>query len=472
VVFAHQDARGEAVRVIDGKLSGRKAVAPHADCADLLLVSAQAADGSMRLFALDPATPEVTLRGYPTLDGQRAADVMLDQAVATEVGAGDTAMNVAQAIDTALDIGLAALCAEAVGIMEATVAATVDYLKTRRQFGQPIGRFQALQHRMADMLLHQEQARSMSYLAAMQCTNPDPLLRQRTLSAAKVTIGQACRFIAQNAVQLHGGMGMTDELILSHWFKRLTAIEMSFGDTDFHLQRFAAQLSREAQDRMTASLICGALRAQRRRNRRARRAPRRWSGEFGHRGWRRGCGDVAQPPGLHRHHPGLPHRRRLLLPDQLALQARRSRLHPHRLRRQSAVHPARCCRDRCRDSAGNASDSSSTPGRCSGVQGLRTLAGGTASVLCRRAAPAARPHGLYLGHHRPAQGRAPPAANSRAAGAGRPGDEEGAGDLSRRALCSPPRSTTARPAPLPSSRCCRASCWCWKRSSMPRPPWH
>ncbi|MBI5897852.1 MAG: acyl-CoA dehydrogenase family protein [Rhodocyclales bacterium] len=247
VVFAHQDGRGEAVRAIDGKLSGRKTVVTHADCADLLLVSARAADGGVRLFALAPAAPGVTLRGYPTLDGQRAADLLLDQATATEVGAGDTANNATQAIDAALDIGLAALCAEAIGIMEATVAATVDYLKTRRQFGQPIGRFQALQHRMADMLLHQEQSRSMSYLAAMQCTNPDQKLRQRTLSAAKVTIGQACRFIAQNAVQLHGGMGMTDELILSHWFKRLTAIEMSFGDTDFHLQRFAAQLSREAQ---------------------------------------------------------------------------------------------------------------------------------------------------------------------------------------------------------------------------------
>jgi alkylation response protein AidB-like acyl-CoA dehydrogenase len=246
VVFAHQDARDETVRVTDAKLSGRKAVVAHADCADLLLVSARGNDGSMRLFALAPATPGITLRGYPTLDGQRAADVLLDQAVATEVGAGDTAIDVAQAIDAALDIGLAALCAEAVGIMEATVAATVDYLKTRRQFGQPIGRFQALQHRMADMLLHQEQARSMSYLAAMHCLNPDQALRQRTLSAAKVTIGQACRFVAQNAVQLHGGMGMTDELIVSHWFKRLTAIEMSFGDTDFHLQRFAAQLSRVA----------------------------------------------------------------------------------------------------------------------------------------------------------------------------------------------------------------------------------
>jgi alkylation response protein AidB-like acyl-CoA dehydrogenase len=149
------------------------------------------------------------------------------------------------AIDAALDIGLAALCSEAVGIMEATVAATTEYLKTRQQFGQPIGRFQALQHRMADMLMHLEQARSMGYLAAMHCTNPDRPARRRTLSAAKVTIGQACRFVAQNAVQLHGGMGMTDELILSHWFKRLTAIEICFGNTDFHLQRFAV-LSRSA----------------------------------------------------------------------------------------------------------------------------------------------------------------------------------------------------------------------------------
>ncbi|MBK7765902.1 MAG: hypothetical protein IPI44_07185 [Sulfuritalea sp.] len=134
---------------------------------------------------------------------------------------------------------MTARCCEAVGIMQATVAATTDYLKTRRQFGQPIGRFQALQHRMADMLLHLEQARSMSYLAAMHCQDEDRSQRQRLLSAAKVTIGQACRFIAQNAVQLHGGMGMTDELIVSHWFKRLTVVEMSFGDTDMHRQRFA-----------------------------------------------------------------------------------------------------------------------------------------------------------------------------------------------------------------------------------------
>jgi len=241
VVLAHADARNAQVTEIGGNLNGRKAVVAHGGCADLLLVSAQTAQGRTELFAVTPGAEGVSLRDYPTLDGQRAADVILDNAPATRVGAGDTAA----AIDAALDIGLAALCAEAVGIMDATIAATTDYLKTRQQFGRPIGRFQALQHRMADMLLHLEQARSMSYLAAMHCTDDNTAARQRTLSAAKVTIGQACRFIAQNSVQLHGGMGMTDELILSHWFKRLTAIEMCFGDTDFHLQRFS-RLSRAA----------------------------------------------------------------------------------------------------------------------------------------------------------------------------------------------------------------------------------
>ena len=241
VVLAHADARGEPVRELGGSLSGCKAVVAHGACADLLLVPAKTAGGDTGLFAVTPGIEGVRLRDYPTLDGQHAADLILNNAPATRLDAG----GVFEAIEAALDVGLAALCAEAVGIMEATVAATTDYLKTRQQFGQPIGRFQALQHRMADMLLHQEQARSMSYLAALHCTGKDQVSRQRTLSAAKVTVGQACRFIAQNAVQLHGGMGMTDELMLSHWFKRLTAIEMSFGDTDFHLQRFA-RLSRAA----------------------------------------------------------------------------------------------------------------------------------------------------------------------------------------------------------------------------------
>lgn len=241
VVLAHADARSEPVTEFNGSLSGRKAVVGHGGCADLLLVSAQTAGGDTGLFAVTPGIEGVSLRDYPTLDGQRAADLVLTNAPAPRIDAGGAL----DAIDAAQDVGLSALCAEAVGIMEATVAATSEYLKTRQQFGQPIGRFQALQHRMADMLLHLEQARSMSYLAAMHCTNKNTAARQRTLSAAKVTIGQACRFIAQNAVQLHGGMGMTDELMLSHWFKRLTAIEMTFGDTDSHLQRFA-RLSRAA----------------------------------------------------------------------------------------------------------------------------------------------------------------------------------------------------------------------------------
>jgi alkylation response protein AidB-like acyl-CoA dehydrogenase len=113
-------------------------------------------------------------------------------------------------------------------------------VQARQQFGQPIGKFQALQHRIADMLIHVEQARSMSYLAALKCTDAHVPERRRALSAAKALISQACRFVGQQAVQLHGGMGMTDELVVSHWFKRLTAAEMMFGDSDTHLQRFAA----------------------------------------------------------------------------------------------------------------------------------------------------------------------------------------------------------------------------------------
>jgi alkylation response protein AidB-like acyl-CoA dehydrogenase len=124
--------------------------------------------------------------------------------------------------------------------MQALVDATVEYVRQRQQFGVPIGRFQALQHRIADMLIHLEQARSMSYLAALRCADDAVAERRRALSAAKAVIGQAGRFIGQQAVQLHGGMGMTDELKVSHWFKRLTAADLMFGDSDTHLQRYAA----------------------------------------------------------------------------------------------------------------------------------------------------------------------------------------------------------------------------------------
>jgi alkylation response protein AidB-like acyl-CoA dehydrogenase len=174
------------------------------------------------------------------MDGQRAADVHLRGVkvpAANLLGVEGAAL---PAIEAGLDLGLAALCAEAVGVMQALVDATVQYVQTRRQFGQPIGQFQALQHRIADMVIQLEQARSMSYLAALRCGDENMMERRKALSAAKAVVGNAARLIGQQAVQLHGGMGMTDELIVSHWFKRLTAADLMFGDRDAHLQRFAA----------------------------------------------------------------------------------------------------------------------------------------------------------------------------------------------------------------------------------------
>ncbi|MBK6631680.1 MAG: acyl-CoA dehydrogenase family protein [Betaproteobacteria bacterium] len=244
-VLAHDEpgARGDPGYVAtrcrpagtDFQIDGRKCVVGHAAAADWLIVSARGEDGDIVLFLVPLDTPGLSLDGYPTLDGTRAAEVHLTGVRLPETARLDADREV---LGRALDIGLAALCAEAVGIMKAALDATVDYLRTRQQFGQPIGRFQALQHRAADMLMHYEQAKSMSTLAAMRCTSKDARERRRALSAAKVTIGRAACFIGQQAVQLHGGMGMSDELVVSHWFKRLTAIELMFGDTDTHLQQF------------------------------------------------------------------------------------------------------------------------------------------------------------------------------------------------------------------------------------------
>ena len=215
------DARRVAARARrdgDGyRLDAHKAVVLHAGMADTLLVSARTAGeardpAGVALFMVSRGTPGLRLEEYSTIDGQRAADVHLRDAelpAASRLGSEGGALS---AIEAAFDIGLAALCAEAVGIMQALLNATVEYLQTRQQFGQPIGRFQALQHRVADMAMHLEQARSMSYLAAMRCASADVGERRRALSAAKVIIGEAGRFIGQQAVQLHGGMGMTDDL--------------------------------------------------------------------------------------------------------------------------------------------------------------------------------------------------------------------------------------------------------------------
>jgi alkylation response protein AidB-like acyl-CoA dehydrogenase len=230
-------------------LEGHKAVVMQAGAADTLLVSARvsgkpAETKGISLFRIPRDTKGLKLDVYPTIDGQRAADVYLkgvEVPAGNRLGAEGGALPM---IEAALDIGLAALCAEAVGIMQALVDATVSYVQSRQQFGVPIGRFQALQHRIADMLIHLEQARSMSYLAALRCMSANVPERRRALSAAKAVVGQSARFVGQQAVQLHGGMGMTDELIVSHWFKRLTAAELMFGDSDTHLQRYAA-LTRE-----------------------------------------------------------------------------------------------------------------------------------------------------------------------------------------------------------------------------------
>ena len=226
-------------------ITGHKSVVTHGASADVLLVTARIAQtgqtGPMGVFLVPRQTAGVRLVPFKTVDGVPSSEVRLNQ-VFVPAGSlldGDAESKVAEV----LDAGLAAVCAEAVGALDKLLAATVEYARNRKQFGQPIGKFQALQHRMADMVLHIEQARSMSYLAAVRCSDPDPAARNKALSATKVVVGQACRFVGQQAVQLHGGMGVTDELDVSHYFKRLMAIELQFGSTDLHLEQYAAQLA-------------------------------------------------------------------------------------------------------------------------------------------------------------------------------------------------------------------------------------
>jgi alkylation response protein AidB-like acyl-CoA dehydrogenase len=221
-------------------LQGQKCMVAYAPAADVLLVTALL-EGQLRLLAVPTSTPGLKRIAAPMVDGCIAADVILDEVILPDSALlGDHSIELA--LGNALDRGLAAACAEAVGIFDKLQAACAEYLNNRVQFGVPIASFQVLRHRMAEMLIHLEQARSMSYLAAVKCDEPDLAERDRALSAAKVVVGQASRFIGQQAVQLHGGMGVTDELIISHYFKRLMVIEMEFGSTDHHLQKFAAAI--------------------------------------------------------------------------------------------------------------------------------------------------------------------------------------------------------------------------------------
>ncbi|WP_197337780.1 acyl-CoA dehydrogenase family protein [Ralstonia solanacearum] len=226
-------------------LSGAKAVAVHGAQADKLVVSARTGrmdDGArdtsgLSLFLVDRDAAGVTVKDYRTIDNLRAADIRFDNAPATLLGKAGEAW---ETIDAVADFGCVLLCAEAVGLIDALNAATLEYTKTRQQFGVPIARFQALQHRMVDMFIHAEQARSITYLAAAHFEDGDAEARRRYVSAAKARVGQAAREVGQEAVQLHGGMGVTNELPAAHMFKRLTMINTTLGDVDHHLARFAS----------------------------------------------------------------------------------------------------------------------------------------------------------------------------------------------------------------------------------------
>ncbi|TDR93159.1 acyl-CoA dehydrogenase family protein [Enterovirga rhinocerotis] len=224
-------------------IDGEKGVVLNGDTADTLIVVARTA-GTTRdadgigLFLVDAKAPGVSRRGYPTQDGLRAAEITFESARA-EAALGDPGKGL-PILARVVDEGIAAICAEAVGVMDRMRDLTVEYIKTRKQFGVPIGSFQVLQHRASDMVVAIEQARSMACYATMMAAEEDAAARGQAVSAAKVQIGRSGRFVGQQAIQLHGGIGMTMEYSIGHYFKRMTMIETLFGDADHHLEKVAA----------------------------------------------------------------------------------------------------------------------------------------------------------------------------------------------------------------------------------------
>jgi len=253
VVLAHEERRsryrlGHVETRAEHKggtwqLSGTKTVVPAGGQAGAFIVSARTGGdvgdpAGVALFVVSRGEPGVAVKAHPTQDGAAAAELVLTGASGIELLAAGEAM---AALERAVDIGIAALCAEAVGAMDRLVALTVEYMNTRKQFGVPIASFQALRHRIADVKMQLELARSMSYFATLKLGEP-PAARRRALSQAKVQLGQSMRFVGQQCIQLHGGIGVTDEYAASHYFKRLTVIELSFGDTLFHLGEVSARM--------------------------------------------------------------------------------------------------------------------------------------------------------------------------------------------------------------------------------------
>ncbi|HWA60825.1 MAG TPA: acyl-CoA dehydrogenase family protein [Caulobacteraceae bacterium] len=222
-------------------LNGHKAVVIGAPWATHLIVTArtgggQRDEGGVSVFLVEKSAKGVVTRDYPTVDGQRASEVTFenvalgaDALIGPEGGA-------LPLVETVVDEAIAATCAEACGVLRKLHEGTLEYTKQRKQFGQPIAQFQVLQHRMVDMFINVEQAVSMTYMAHIRLS--DPAEAAKSVSAAKVQIGRACKFVGQNAIQLHGGMGMTDEMAIGHYFKRATMIESQFGSVDHHLRRY------------------------------------------------------------------------------------------------------------------------------------------------------------------------------------------------------------------------------------------
>jgi pimeloyl-CoA dehydrogenase small subunit len=228
-------------------LDGSKTVVSHGEAADKLVVSARTSgerydEDGITLFLVDTRASGVARRGYASRDDTRAADISLsnvavsDADVLGEVGRG------VLVIRRVIEAGIAATAGETVGAMEAMNEMTLEYSKTRVQFGQPIGSYQVVQHRLADMFMAQEQGRSMAMLATMSIDNPDDAARARDIALAKVGVGQAGRYVSQNAVQIHGGIGMTEEYAVGHYFRRCMVIERLFGDPAYYLARLAEEV--------------------------------------------------------------------------------------------------------------------------------------------------------------------------------------------------------------------------------------
>ena len=257
VVLAHQErvARYQLAQVettaslVAGswQLNGLKSLVPAGEHAGAFIVPARVSGNTndpagIALFLVAKGTPGLTVRGYPTQDGGCAADVNLKNVNAVKLMAAGPAF---AALEHAIDIGMAAVCAEAIGVMDKLVAVTIDYMNTRKQFGVVISSFQALRHRMADVKMQLELGRSMSYFATLKLNDPAPA-RRRALAQAKLQLGQSMRFVGQQCIQLHGGIGVTDEYIASHYFKRLTVMEMSYGDTLHQLSEVSARMQDSA----------------------------------------------------------------------------------------------------------------------------------------------------------------------------------------------------------------------------------